>query len=84
EPLHAAAVAGPLQRYTTLREQVEARVELLDATLAGLDPSRLSAGVELRCGDLFAADVSSADVVFCCCVTWSVSIMQRLAAKLAA
>ena len=84
EPLHAAAVAGPLQRYTTLREQVEASVELLDATLVGLDPSRLSAGVELRCGDLFAADVSSADVVFCCCVTWSVSIMQRLAAKLAA
>ena len=49
-----------------------------------LDHTRLAASAELRCGDLFATGVSAADVVFCCCVTWSPAIMLRLAAKLAA
>ena len=84
ESLHEGAL-GPLQRFLQLRDELLAGSEPAGgAALAGLDPTRLAAQVELLCGDLFATDISGADVVFCCCVTWSADIMGRLAAKLAA
>eukprot|EP00966_Prymnesium_polylepis_P058258 1349122-Prymnesium_polylepis.1 len=84
QPLHEAAL-GPLERFLRLRDALLAGerpdgVEVLTA----LEPGRLAKRVELRCGDLFDVDISGADVVFCCCVTWSRAILQRLAAKLAA
>jgi hypothetical protein len=84
EPLHAAAVAGPLHRFLRLRDQLHSGAELDGGrAFSALDATKLALEVELRCDDLFAVDISSADVVFCCCVTWSSAIMQRLATKLA-
>lgn len=77
--LHAAAL-GLLRSFEELHMRV-----LAGEAAPGLDAAHMASCFELQNDDIFLVDLSalSVDVVFCCCVTWSDGILQRLATKLA-
>ena len=93
QDLHTLATTQ-VDRYHALRAHIvsgdskPACLEWLDhlqtpSCVGELSLTAMASTIELTCADLFEIDVSSAHVVFCCCVTWDLAIMQRLATKLA-
>ena len=86
--LHVAA-EEPSRRFAAIKAAL-ATDDALTAiyTHGQLDAAKLASRIELQCADLFEADLSTIcqhcdTVVFCCCVTWPLPLLRRLAIKLA-